>query len=261
MQSIHTLLSQNDRTLLEDALLSFGRVVTFDQLWSVLRHSCTREYAKRRVALLVKKGWLVRIKKGQYVVITDLSTLGTNDLSEYVIAQSLDASSYISFENALQYHGFFDQSLSTVRSVTTNSVRSHTVQHTEYLFSRIKENLDFGFTEEVMSNSYRVKMAEAEKALLDMLYFKTSAYTVSLVLEKMREYQHRLDGAQLQRYATRFGIGMSRMVGFLLDQANTDTTIVQQYASADKTGYTKLTNQSKTFNAKWRLYYDNHLIA
>ena len=246
---------------MEEALLSFGRVVTFDQLWSLLRNSCTREYAKRRVALLVKKGWLVRVKKGQYVVITDISTLGTNDLSEYVIAQSFYADAYISFENALQYHGFFDQSLSTVRSVTTNYARSHTVQQTEYLFSRIKEDLDFGFTEEVISNSYRVKMAEAEKALLDMLYFKTSAYTVSIVLEKMREYQHRLDFAKLQRYATRFGIGMSRMVGFLLDQVNTDTTIVQQYASADKTGYTKLTNQSETFNAKWRLYYDNRLIA
>src|SRR5439155_9429458 len=112
-------------------------IVTFKQIASLFSVTESRDTIRRRVALLAKKGWLIRIRKGEYIVITDISTLGFNDLSEYVIAQALHKDSYISFENALQYHGFFDQMLSTVSSVTTTYARNHAVQNTTYEFARI----------------------------------------------------------------------------------------------------------------------------
>ncbi len=259
MQTRNTILSQSDLALLEDTLLQFGRLVTFEQLASLFATTDTRDAMSRKITLLVKKGWLLRLKKGLYLVLTDISTLGTNDLSEYVLAQALHKDSYVSFENALQYHGLFDQMLSTVSSVTTTYVRKHTVQQTTYIFSRVKPNLYFGFTEEVIG-SYRVSIAEKEKALLDMLYFKTSAYTVSIVIEKLREYTHRFDSEKLQQYAQHYGIGMVRTVGFLLDQVHLDTTQLLTHAKQQPNSYSKLTKQSSQFNAKWRLYYDPHLI-
>ena len=142
MQIKNTILSQSDLKLLEDTILNFGRIVTFDQL-SGLFKATERGAMRIKVALLVKKGWLIRIKKGQYIVITDISTLGSNDLSEYVIAKALHKGSYVSFENALQYHGLFDQMLSTVGSVTTTYARGHIVQKATYSFSRIKKELYF----------------------------------------------------------------------------------------------------------------------
>src|SRR5579859_7255132 len=259
MQSKNTILTQSDLTLLEDALLQFGRIVTFEQLASLFTMTETRATISRRIALLVKKGWLLRLKKGLYLVLTDITTLGTNDLPEYILAQALHKDSYVSFENALQYHGLFDQMLSTVSSVTTTYVRRHTVQQTTYVFSRVKHDLYFGFTEEVIS-PYKVFIAEKEKALLDMLYLKTSAYTVSLILEKLREYTHRFDSEKLQQYARRYGIGMVRAVGFLLDQVHADTMQLLTCAKKQRNSYSKLTQRSSQFNAKWRLYYEPRLI-
>lgn len=259
MQTKNTILSQSDLTLLEDALLQFGRIVTFEQLASLFTTTETRDAMSRKIALLVKKGWLLRLKKGLYLILTDITTLGTNDLSEYVLAQALHKDSYVSFENALQYHGLFDQMLSTVGSVTITYGRKYTVQQTTYVFSQVKHELYFGFTEEVIG-AYRVLIAEKEKALLDMLYLKTSAYAVSVVLEKLQEYTHRFDSEKLQRYAQRYGIGMVRTVGLLLDQVHIDTTQLLTNARKQHNSYSKLTQRSSQFNAKWRLYYDPYLI-
>lgn len=260
MQIRNTILSQSDLKILQEAILRYGRVVQFTQLVSLFDSTYKRAAIRQKVALLAKKGWLVRLRKGEYLVITDISTLGSIDLSEYVIAQSLNKDSYISFENALQYHGLFDQMLTTVGSVTTTYAREYTVQKTNYTLSRIKKALYFGYTEEAIG-SYKVKIAEKEKALLDMLYFKTSAYTVSIVLEKLREYKHKLDFEKLQQYAQKFGIGMARMVGFLLDQIEVDTNVLLTHVKQEKNSYNRLTKESLKFNAKWRLYYDPYLIT
>lgn len=255
----NTILSQSDLILLEDTILQFGRIVNFQQLVSLFSRTETRDAIRRKVALLVKKGWLIRLKKGQYLVVTDISTLGVSDISEYVVSQVLHKDSYISFENALQYHGLFDQLLGTVRSVTITYAREYRVQNTTYAFSKIKKDLYFGFTEEVFG-SYKAQIAEKEKALLDMLYFRNSTHIVNLVLEKLREYQHRLDLSKLKTYAQNYGVGMERMIGFLLDQINVDTIDLLTRVKRKHNSYYKLTRQSTLFDAKWRLYYDTNTL-
>lgn len=258
MQINNTILSQSDLNILEKAIVQFHKIVTFDELASLYAGE-TRDTIRRKVALLVKKGWLIRLKKGQYSIITSIGSLGFNDLSEYVIAQTFNKESYVSFENALQYHGLFDQMLTTVMSVTTKYARAHKVQATNYTSSRIKDELYFGFTTETFG-SYTAQVAEVEKALLDMLYMRHTSYNVNLVLEKLREYKHRIDFAKLKRYAKRYGIGIVRTVGFLLDQVGEDTTDLLIRAKASKNSYNKLTNASTLFDAKWRLYYENNAL-
>lgn len=259
MQTNNMILSQSDLRVLENAVLKYQKIVTFDDLVGLFGKTETREVIRKKVALLVQKGWLIRLKKGLYVVITDISTLGANDLSEYVVAGSLHRNSYISFENALQYRGFFDQMLQTVASVTATYARSYTVGKTKYAFSRIKKELYFGFHEETI-NSYTVNIAEAEKAILDILYFRNSIYGISLVLEKLREYKHRLDFKKLKDYAQRYNLSMVRRVGFLLDQVEIDTSDLFSQVKGKKNSYNKLTQGSTAFNAKWRLYYDHQAL-
>ncbi len=263
MHTINTILSRSDQILLESTLLRFGRIISFAQLYTVMDDivHVDRANARQRIARLADKGWLIRLRNGLYLIVTDMSTLGTSDLSEYIIAQALRKESYISLENALQYHGMFDQSLTTVRSITTAYTRNHKVQEVDYVFSRVKEDMYFGFTEEVIDKSYQVNIAEAEKALLDMLYLRDSGHTISVVIEKLRNYQHRLDISKLQHYAQRYGIGMVRTVGFILELIDVNTSTLLSYTKNYSRGYTKLTKDSSRFNAKWRLYYDDHLIA
>src|SRR3989338_3222592 len=112
------MLSRKDARLLEDTVVRYGRIVRFDQLKQVFKKYYSHAEMKNRFSLLAKIGWLLRIKRGLYAVITDIGALSSNDISIYTISRALNKDSYISFENALQHHGMFDQMLSVAGAVT-----------------------------------------------------------------------------------------------------------------------------------------------
>jgi len=258
MNMKNTILSQKDLHLLETVVARHGKIVSFDQILKAIGESASRGAVRKRVANMSKAGWFIRLKKGLYLVVTDISTLGFSDVSEQVIAQSLSDDSYISFESALQYWGMFDQMLSRIDSVITKTTRTYKVLQTTYTFSKIKKELYFGFTE-VMINNQRVKMAEKEKAILDILYFRSSRYSVSLVLEKLKEHQGQFDFEKMKAASTIYSLSMVRKVGFILDQLGIDTTDLLTHEQIKKNSYSKLTQQADQFSAKWRIYYDSHL--
>lgn len=257
MDTLNTILSGKDLSLLEEAILRFGRIVSFNDLAGIFSARYGEGEVKKRISLLSKRGWLVRIKRGLYVVITDISTLGFSDLSELTISQTLNKNSYISFENALQYYSMFDQMLSSIEAVTDKRARNYKVQSKEYRFSHIKKTLYFGFVTIIVEGK-EVIMAEKEKALLDMLYFRSSTYNVDLVLEKLREYKEKIDFEKLKNYAGLFGLNIIRQIGFLLDLLKVDTNDLYELQKK-RGGYSKVSANASEFNARWRLYYDSHI--
>jgi predicted transcriptional regulator of viral defense system len=260
METLNTLLSRKDLRFLEEVIVAHGRIVSFKQLKEVAGTTYSIEELRNRIALLSKKGWLLRLKKGLYVIITDISSLGFSDVSEYIIAQALNKESYISFENALQYHSMFDQMLTTVSSVTHTRARTYTVEKDKtYRFFHIRNELYFGFSEERVSGQI-VRIAEREKALLDMLYFQsTSSLTASVVLEKLQEHRHDIDFHRLKQYAQRYSLTVVREIGFLLDQLQVETDDLYTVVHTKGSSYSKMSKDADTFNAKWRLYYDARL--
>lgn len=253
----NTLLSQNDLSVLEKVIIKRGRVASFDDLREAFGSDYSYQEIKNRVSQLARAGWLIRLKRGLYIIITDISTLGFNDLHQFVTSQMLNMHSYISFEAALQHYGMFDQMLKRIDGVTAGVARSYDVQDTTYKFFHIREELYFGFTAQVVDKSFGTLIADKEKALLDMLYFRASDYTTSLVLEKLQDYKHEIDFAKLQDYAKRYGIGMVRKVGFLLDYVEVDTNKLYNKKEVKKNSFSKFDAEARDFNAKWRVYYDS----
>ena len=260
MDTKNIILSQKELELLEAIVLRYGKIVSFEQIQQVAGQDVSREALRKSVAGMSKAGWLIRLKRGLYLVVTDISTLGFTDVSELVISQSLNPVSYVSFESALQFHGMFDQLLARIDAVTTGKPKTYKVLQTTYTFSSIKKSLYFGFTQEA-ANNRKVNVAEKEKAILDLLYFRGSDYALSLVSEKLRGYQDQFDFKKLMEYSVRYSLGMVRKTGFLLDQLGIDTIDLFSHNPVKKNSYTKLTQDASQFNAKWRLYYDPHLIG
>jgi len=256
MATINTVLSQKDLFLLEDVIVKSGRITTSGSLKEVFSKQYQGGEINNKISQLAKQGWLVRLKRGLYIIISDISSLGFSDISELVISQVLNKDSYISFENALQYYSMFDQMLSSVEGVTNERARRYQVQNKEYRFSRIKKELYFGFTAEAVEGR-TVQIAEREKALLDILYFRSTANSINLVFEKLREYQDQIDFEKLKKYAKKFGLSMVRETGFLLDQMGVQTVDLED-VGVEK-GYSRMTKDSRIFNAKWRLYYDHNI--
>ena len=260
METRNTILSQKDLELLEAIVLRYGKIVSSEQIRDAIGQNVTRGAALKRMAGMSEAGWLIRLKKGVYLVVTDISTLGFTDVSELMIAQSFNLDSYISFESALQYHHMFDQLLARINAVTIRTARTYQVLNTTYTFSSIKKELYFGFTQKSINN-IDVNVAEIEKAILDLLYFRSSGYIASLVIEKLREYQDQFDFKKLKEYSIRYSLGMVRKVGFLLDQIDVDTTDLFSQNQVKKNSFSKFSQDAKQFNAKWRLYYDPHIIG
>lgn len=258
MATKNIILSKKDATLIEDLIVNHGRIVSYDQVQEVFGKQYTETSLRRRVSLLAKLGWFVRLKKGLYVIVTDIGSLSANDISVNTMIQALNKNSYVSFENALQYHGMFDQMLSGGSAVTFTRARTYKVQEMQIKFFKIQKELYFGFSEE-RADMGLVNIAEKEKALLDILYFSSSQYYASLVWEKLKSHRDIIDFELLKKYALKFNLTVVRRIGFFLDRLEIGTEDLQKTVFGKKS-YSKITNRSKKFNAKWRLYVEDSIV-
>jgi len=260
MGTKHTILSNRDSRLLEQAVLAYGQVATTDQLGKAFEQGYARKSDRmRRISFLARAGWLVRIKKGLYLVVTDLSALAAGNVSNFVISNALNGKSYVSFANALNWYGMFDQLTKSVDAVTNARARNYRFRDTEFRFFRVKEKLFFGFTKE-RADGKIVNIAEKEKIILDYLSIRRNASTISLVLEKLKEHKGAFDFTKMIGYAKEYNLTIQRNLGFMLDAIGVSTEALYEIARKKRTGFSKMHVSAKTFNAKWRLYYDPGII-
>lgn len=242
-----------------DALaVKHGSVVTFEQVFAQLKENKSRQDARDMVSKMTKEGWLVRLKKGVYC-IASLADRGSVSLSQCVIAQQLDSTAYVSCEAALQYHGFFDQLLAVVRSVTLGRHKTFEVAGTRYEFMRTQEKYFGGYTDE-WQGEHRVRIAMAEKALIDMLHFNFSVYVADMVLEKLRDYGEALDRGRMDDLLARESLTTLRIMGFLMERAGMDASTMAHRAS-EKAWRSRMIVESRHYDAKWRLYYPDHFSS
>lgn len=255
MDTKRTILTEKELNLIEDLIAHYGPVVDFEQFYTQVKGNLSRQEARNLVAKLMDNGWLVSIKKGTYY-ITSLESRGVANISFLAIAQLLYQDSYISFEAALQYHNMFDQLLRTVTSVSLRQKQTKEIQGIRYKFIKTNQDNFYGF-EEVQLEGRLVKIATAEKAILDILNLRRTIHCVDLVLEKIMQHKDEFNWQRLVQYCQKQSITTTRVIGFLLDKAGIDSTEVYNLVR-DKKGASYLSKDSTNFNAKWRLYYHNH---
>jgi len=255
MSTKGTILSQKESELLENLIAKVGLFVTFEQVVEELSCLMSRQEIRNLVSKLVKNGWLVRIKKGTYY-ITTLESRGTFNVSNFIISQVLSVNSYISCESALQHYGMFDQHLKTVKSVSLKKISKKEIQGTIFEFITTNKNNFYGWREFEMDGRL-VKIATAEKAILDILNFKRTISSVDLILEKLRDYQGSIDIAKINEFSKNQSGTVQRILGFLFDKVGIDSSFFYNLIKG-KTSNSHMTKDSKLFSAKWRLYYHNH---
>ncbi|MCA9734954.1 MAG: hypothetical protein H6696_14945 [Deferribacteres bacterium] len=258
MELMNTILSKKDAVLLEQILASLGQVASFDNIKKKFKRQYTELQLRQMVDRLTKRGWLVRIKKGLYVVVTDITSLSSNNVSLLHISQALNEHSYISLTSALHYYGLVDQLLNEVTAITNNRTRQYQFQDFIFSFSKVSEDFYFGYSEKRVEGKL-MKIADFEKVVLDILYLKKDTYSLNMLWEKLTKYSDEFDFEKLQEYALKCNLTLKRTTGFLLDELGENSD--KLYASVKgKNGYSRLTSKSKEFNSKWRLYYDHRII-
>jgi len=257
MVSKNTILTKKRLKDIEDIIASSGRIVTAGDIHKALGKIYSKFVLKKRIYELKEKGWLIPLRRGLYY-ISDISSRGFVNISPLVIASAFDKDSYISLDSALSFYGLFEQMLRTTSSVTMSKSKKYVFQDNTYRYFKINKKLYFGFQTENLEGYY-VKVAELEKLILDYLYFKNDTYSVDLLLEKLQKAKNKLDFKKLFNYARKFPKTTKRKLGFLLDLLKIDTE--ELHKVVETKGYSRLTPNSKKFNAKWRLYYEDRFAG
>jgi predicted transcriptional regulator of viral defense system len=255
----NTILSERDSRLIEQTILKYGRIVTSENLLEVFSKEYSDQAAFNRISKLVETGWLRRVKRGLYLVNESISSRFQNGNSLLLISNALNQNSYVSLSYALNYYQLFDQYSKIIVGITTTKSKKYNFDGYLFKFTRVKESMYFGYSAKI-EDGKQIKIADAEKALIDYLYLDKSFTSASLVFEKMKEHKENLDFVKLQDYAQKTDITTRRKVGLLLDQLNVDTQKLYQGLGENK-GFSRFTQESKVFNAKWRIYYDHRIIG
>jgi len=247
-----TILNTNQSMLLENLIVKYDQIVTFDQIYGQAKGLWDRQRTKKEIVKLTRNGWLIRVKRGLFA-ISDLSNRGFLSLSPYVVAHLLVKDSYVSFESALSYHGMFDQLTHKTISISEVQYKSVQLQSIEYSFVKVLSKWFFGW-QGVSSDGKIVRIATAEKALIDMIQFHKSKYTVDLVIEKLSQYKDSLDVQKITEYVRNMSVVTAKTFGFLFDLLEIDSSGIYNKVKLKGTHY-MLAGDTK-FNAKWRLYYN-----
>lgn len=245
-------LTTDESEALESALIEFGSVVTFDQLSSLFDED--RQYSRIRIAKLVEQGWLKRIKKGVYVM-ADLSSRGSLSTSSIAVVNAMVEEAYVSFENALQHHGLYDQLLSTVNLVALKQYKTTTVDGITYNFVRTQQRYFYGWATYDIDGQ-TVKIADIEKALVDLIQFHRTRYSTDLVTEKLMTFTSDIQHQRLVDYALKANLTARRILGFLMDCIGMDTGEIHA-SVVDSSSVSSVSNSDdERYNSEWRLYYD-----
>ena len=115
-------------------------------------------YIKMALKRFKDSGVIVSVARGMYA-------LKKEQLDIEKIATQVYYPSYISFESALSKYGIMNQGLYGLTLATTRHSKRITLAGLECSYSKLKENLFFGFN--LVGDTY---VAEPEKAFLDTLY-------------------------------------------------------------------------------------------
>jgi predicted transcriptional regulator of viral defense system len=241
-----------DLTLIEKILVEKGRIV---------KHSDLREYLSeysdinKKISTLVDKGLLISLRRGAYY-ISKLGSLGYTSISNYIIANSIGDESFVSFEAALSFHGVFDQGLQKYRSISKKQYLDKAIEGITYEFVKVKDLSYFGYEVESVDGG-QARIATKERALLDLIEYKKSINTLSLVLEKLSQYKNDIDFKLIAKYLENHSQITIKSCGFFFDLIGKDSKKVELLVNKESTS--RMSESSLKFNNKWRLYYDSVL--
>lgn len=122
--------------------------------------------AEKKVVWLEKNGYIIRLKRGLYVVNPEYTG---KRLSNELIANHLYAPSYVSMSTALRYYGLIPEAVYVNQSMTVKHSRSFQTPIGNYDYKCVsREAFAVGVRTEHVAD-YAFLIASPEKALCDLI--------------------------------------------------------------------------------------------
>ena len=183
-----------------------------------------RTYSRPRdkITDLLKKGSIVRIKKGLYIFGDEYRK---NPYSKEILANLIYGPSYISLDYALGYHGLIPERVEAVTSVTTGRSREFLTPAGLFIYRMIPKNaFRIGMDRTEIGDGRGFLIAVPEKALADKLYkdrgigIQTQQALLDYLENQLRfdiSELHKMDHDYLSRIAGQYRSGKIRLLSNL----------------------------------------------
>jgi predicted transcriptional regulator of viral defense system len=222
-------------TRLLRALAEEGRQIfsTAEGREVALRIGVPEGYVGRLLTLMVRNGWLVRLRRGLYA--TSGVASGAVEVHPFAIATRLVSPSAISHWSALNYHGLTEQvprvvTAFTPKPVVTPSMRAPNearrtrhaweVAGVRYEYVSVKKEHFFGIEEVWVDADSRVPITDPERTALEAFISPRMFGGIGMALGILEEHIQELDADKLVEYASRYGkTSVAKRVGWALERA------------------------------------------
>lgn len=161
------------------------------------------DFDSRRFYEWQKNGYIKKLTKLFYIFADKRIT----ENETCFIANRLSEPSYLSLEYALRYYNLIPETVYLLTSVTTRKTKSVSTPISNFSYRVIKENLFFGY-KIINTDGVSFKMAEPEKALLDLLYLRSDIKNKNDFAElriNQDVFRELIDMEKLRQYALAFG--------------------------------------------------------
>ncbi len=216
--------------------------------------------AKDVVRRLVRKKWVLPLKRGLYAVVPlDVGVEGADAfvVHSFVIASMLVRPYYIGFWSALNHHGLTDQIPRTTFVATTKPRHPVRVLDAEYYFVKLAKQKFFGWQEEEVEG-HRVRISNPEKTIADCLDHPEHCGGIEQIARAIYFSHEEIDMRRVVKYADRMANRtVLKRLGYILQA----TGLLERYRQLfdgfePSAGYPKLDPLSPKkgrYDSRWRL--------
>lgn len=156
----------------------------------------------RRLVEWQKKQYIRKIVRGDYI-------FGDVDMDErmlFLAANVIYEPSYVSLETMLHFYGLTPEAVYTVTCVSTRKTEVFDTPVGRFSYRSIKREAYFGYYL-MVSDNRELRVAEAEKAVLDFLYLNPKYDDEAAFAQwrlNMAGFIQQIDREKLRRYMTLF---------------------------------------------------------
>lgn len=215
--------------------------------------------ARKMASALVKKNWLVRLKKGTYLAL-ELAAGSKPVWSEdsFYIASYLCEPYYVGFYSMLNFYGWTEQIPVTVSIVTTKTPKPKVILGVKYEFATFPPEKFFGFTK-MHIRGHWVTVSDKEKTLIDSISHPEYAGGIEEVAKALFNAKNEINWNTLLNYAIKMKNGaIIKRLGFLIDlmEIPVATEIRDTLKNQLSTGFARLTPGIKKavhYDTKWKI--------
>ena len=217
------------------------------------------------LARWVEQGWLIRVKRGSYMVVPP-EARSPDEVSEdpLIVASRVFDPCYIGGWSAAEQWGLTEQIFRTVIVITTRKVgtRDVKIRSTDYLIKTILQSRFFGL-KSVWRENFKISFSDPTKTIVDMLDDPSLAGGGRMLADILNAYvmSKDYDPRLLLDYSARMNNGaIYKRLGYLLEgNKKGSEELLAQLRTRLTSGNAKLDPSvpCKKLVTRWRLFVPN----